>query len=146
MEPDALRQAVRDVRAATTAPFGVNIPLMRQDKLDLIGVCEGEQVGVIITSSGDPSLLTPRLKNSGRIVMHVVATVKHARKAEDAGCDVVIAEGFEAGGHNGVDEITTLALVPQVSLVVHKDNYSAIAVYRKIGFTKVEDWKIAAVT
>jgi enoyl-[acyl-carrier protein] reductase II len=114
MKPDALQEAARSVRAATKAPFGVNIPMMRQDKLDLITVCEEENVRIIITSSGDPSLLTPRLKSAGRIVMHVVATVKHARKAADAGCDAVIAEGFEAGGHNGVDEITTLALVPQV--------------------------------
>ncbi|MBK7257140.1 MAG: nitronate monooxygenase [Ignavibacteriae bacterium] len=114
MKPDALRQAVRDVRRATNAPFGVNIPLMREDRLALIGVCEEERVGIVITSSGDPSALTPRLKNNGCTVLHVVATVKHARKAADAGCDAVVAEGCEAGGHNGVDEITTLTLVPQV--------------------------------
>ena len=114
MKPDALRQAVRDVRHATNAPFGVNIPLMREDRLALIGVCEEEHVRIVITSSGDPSALTPRLKNSGCTVLHVVATVKHARKAADAGCDAVVAEGCEAGGHNGVDEITTLTLVPQV--------------------------------
>ena len=114
MKPEALQQAIRAVRTGTRAPFGVNIPLMRQDRLDLVGVCEEEQVRIIITSSGDPSQLTPRLRKGKRCVMHVVATVKHARKAADAGCDAVIAEGYEAGGHNGVDEITTLTLVPQV--------------------------------
>lgn len=115
MKSDALRNAVRAVRMGTSAPFGVNIPLMREDRLDLIGVCEEEGVKIVITSSGDPSLLTPRLKRAGCTVMHVIATVKHARKAAEAGCDAVIAEGCEAGGHNGVDEITTLALVPQVA-------------------------------
>jgi enoyl-[acyl-carrier protein] reductase II len=114
MKPDELRHAIGAVHKGTAAPFGVNIPMMREDRLDLIGVCEETNVKIVITSSGDPSVLTPRLRNAGCTVMHVIATVKHARKAADAGCDAVIAEGFEAGGHNGVDEITTLALVPQV--------------------------------
>lgn len=114
MKPDGLRQAIRDVRRGTAAPFGVNIPLMREDRLALVGVCEEEHVGIVITSSGDPRALTARFTEAGCTVLHVVATVKHARKAADAGCHAVIAEGFEAGGHNGVDEITTLTLVPQV--------------------------------
>ncbi len=119
MKPDALRQAIRDVRTGTKAPFGVNIPLMREDRLELAAVCEDEGVGIVITSSGDPSMLTPRLKGTGCVVLHVIATVTHARKAAGAGCDAVIAEGCEAGGHNGVDEITTFTLVPQVVDAVH---------------------------
>jgi enoyl-[acyl-carrier protein] reductase II len=114
MKPDQLRTSIRGVIAGTREPFGVNIPLMRQDRNDLIAVCEEEGVRIVITSSGDPSVFTPRLKQAGLTVMHVCAAVKHARKAADAGCDAVIAEGFEAGGHNGIDEITTLTLVPQV--------------------------------
>jgi enoyl-[acyl-carrier protein] reductase II len=119
MKPDQLRVSIRAVIAGTREPFGVNIPLMRQDRDDLIAVCEEEGVRILITSSGDPSVFAPRLKQAGRTVMHVCAAVKHARKAADTGCDAVIAEGFEAGGHNGVDEITTLTLVPQVVDAVH---------------------------
>ena len=114
MKPDQLRTSIRAVVTGTDAPFGVNIPLMRGDRADLIAVCEEEGVRILITSSGDPTTFTPRLKQAGMTVMHVCAAVKHARKAAEAGCDAVIAEGFEAGGHNGIDEITTLTLIPQV--------------------------------
>ena len=114
MKPDLLREQIRRVKAETRAPFGVNIPLSRRDAADLLSVCRKEEVKILVTSSGHPMLYTPALKEAGCIVIHVIAAVKHARKAEDAGCDAVVAEGFEAGGHNGVDEITTLTLVPQV--------------------------------
>jgi enoyl-[acyl-carrier protein] reductase II len=114
MKPDQLRVSIRAVIAGTREPFGVNIPLARGDRNDLIAVCEEEGVRIMITSSGDPTVFTPRLKQAGMTVMHVCAGVKHARKAAEAGCDAVIAEGCEAGGHNGNDEITTLTLVPQV--------------------------------
>jgi len=115
MKPDLLREQIRKSRKRTDRPFGVNIPLIRGDARELISVCLEEGVAIVVTSSGHPAKFTADLKKAGKIVVHVIAAVKHARKASDAGCDAVVAEGFEAGGHNGVDEITTLALVPQVA-------------------------------
>jgi enoyl-[acyl-carrier protein] reductase II len=114
MSPDLLRAHIRSARERTSKPFGVNIPLMRKDAADLVRVCLEEAMKIVFTSSGHPLKYTGQLKTAGCIVVHVIAAVKHARKAETAGCDAVVAEGFEAGGHNGIDEITTLALVPQV--------------------------------
>ena len=115
MKPDLLREHIRKIKAATTRPWGVNLPLMRADVEELLTVIADEGVAILFTSSGSPAMFTPRLKEKGMVVVHVVAAVKHARKAESAGVDAVVAEGFEAGGHNGLDEITTLALVPQVA-------------------------------
>jgi enoyl-[acyl-carrier protein] reductase II len=115
MKPATLRDEIRAARAATTEPFGVNVPLSRGDATELLDVAAGEGVKIVFTSSGHPLTSTPRLKQAGCVVVHVVASVRHARKAVDAGCDAVVAEGFEAGGHNGLDEITTLTLVPQVA-------------------------------
>lgn len=95
-------------------PFGVNIPLMRSDVDELIKTVINEGVKIIFTSAGNPKLHSKYLKECGVTLVHVIASVKHALKAQDAGCDAVVAEGFEAGGHNGIDEITTLCLVPQV--------------------------------
>jgi enoyl-[acyl-carrier protein] reductase II len=114
MSPELLREHIRNARGRTACSFGVNIPLMRKDAAELIRVSLEEGVQIVFTSSGHPLKYTEQLKNAGCTVVHVVAAVKHARKARTAGCDAVVAEGFEAGGHNGVDEITTLALVPQV--------------------------------
>jgi enoyl-[acyl-carrier protein] reductase II len=115
MTPDLLRDQIRKTRERTAAPFAVNIPLAREDAADLVRVVIEERVRIVFTSSGHPLKFTADLKKEGCTVVHVIAAVKHARKAVDAGCDAVVAEGFEAGGHNGVDEITTLALVPQVA-------------------------------
>jgi enoyl-[acyl-carrier protein] reductase II len=115
MKPDLLREQIRKAKGATAFPFAVNIPLARGDAADLVRVVIEEQVRIVFTSSGHPLTFTAELKKQGCTVVHVIAAVKHARKAVDAGCDAVVAEGFEAGGHNGVDEITTLALVPQVA-------------------------------
>jgi enoyl-[acyl-carrier protein] reductase II len=114
MKPALLREHIRAAHAATSSPVGVNVPLMRGDAEELIDVALEEGVRIIFTSSGHPGLHTARLKAAGCHVVHVVAAVKHARKAMESGCDAVVAEGFEAGGHNGIDEITTMALVPQV--------------------------------
>jgi len=114
MKPELLREHIRKARLRTDRPFGVNIPLMRRDAEDLVRVTMEEGVKIVFTSSGHPLKFTARLKQAGTTVVHLVAAVKHAVKAVEAGCDAVVAEGFEAGGHNGVDEITTLALVPQV--------------------------------
>ena len=115
MSPELLREHVRKGRDRTRQPFGVNIPLMRGDAGELIRVSLEEGVKIFFTSSGHPMKFTEQLKQAGCVVVHVVAAVKHARKAVSAGCDAVVAEGFEAGGHNGIDEITTLALIPQVA-------------------------------
>jgi enoyl-[acyl-carrier protein] reductase II len=114
MKPDMLRREIREARSGTALPFGVNIPLARIDAGDLVRVTLEEGVRIVFTSSGHPLKFTAQLKEAGCTVVHVIAAVKHARKAAEAGCDAVVAEGFEAGGHNGIDEITTLTLVPQV--------------------------------
>ena len=115
MSPELLREHIAKARARTSKPFGVNVPLMRGDAAELLRVSVDEGVKIFFTSSGHPMKYTEQLKKAGCIVVHVIASVKHARKAATAGCDAVVAEGFEAGGHNGIDEITTLALVPQVA-------------------------------
>jgi len=115
MRPELLREHIRNARATEVAEqIGVNIPLMRGDVDALIETTISEGVRIVFTSAGNPMAQTAKLKNAGCFVAHVVASVKHAQKAQGAGCDAVVAEGFEAGGHNGVDEITTLCLIPQV--------------------------------
>jgi len=114
MKSGLLREHVRKAKAGTAFPFGVNIPLLRKDAEELIRTAIEEGVRIVFTSSGHPLKFSTMLKEAGCTVVHVVAAVKHALKAAEAGCDAVVAEGFEAGGHNGVDEITTMALVPQV--------------------------------
>jgi len=115
MKPDLLRAQIRKAKEGTPRPFAVNVPLVRGDAADLLRVVLDEGVRIVFTSSGHPLKFTGLLRKEGCIVVHVVAAVKHALKAVAAGCDAVVAEGFEAGGHNGVDEITTLALVPQIA-------------------------------
>lgn len=115
MKPDLLREHIRKAKATeVAAAIGVNIPLIRGDVNELVTAALEEGIKIVFTSAGNPGLLTEKLKTAGCFVVHVVASVKHARKAEAIGCDAVVAEGFEAGGHNGIDEITTLCLVPQV--------------------------------
>jgi enoyl-[acyl-carrier protein] reductase II len=114
MTADLLREQISKAKAKTTNPFAVNVPLMRSDAEDLLRAALEAGVRIVFTSSGHPLTFTAQLKKAGCTVVHVIAAVKHARKALEAGCDAVVAEGFEAGGHNGIDEITTLALVPQV--------------------------------
>jgi enoyl-[acyl-carrier protein] reductase II len=115
MKPDPLREHIRKAKQQTTAPFGVNIPLIRGDAEDLIDVVLEEGVRIVFTSAGNPSTFIEKLKSNGCIAVHVVAAVKHALKCEKLGYDAVVAEGFEAGGHNGYDEITTFCLIPQVA-------------------------------
>lgn len=115
MKPELLREHIRSCRAATSLPFGVNVPLIRGDVESLLGVAIEEGVQIIFTSAGNPGLHVERIRASGATMVHVVASVKHALKAEAVGCNAVVAEGFEAGGHNGADEITTLCLIPQVA-------------------------------
>lgn len=114
MKPELLREHIRECRATTSLAFGVNIPLIRGDVDRLIEATLQEGVGIVFTSAGNPALHIAKFREAGVRVVHVVASVKHAIKAESVGVDAVVAEGFEAGGHNGIDEITTLCLVPQV--------------------------------
>jgi enoyl-[acyl-carrier protein] reductase II len=114
MKPELLREHIRKAKSGTTRPFGVNVPLVRNDAGDLIQATIEEGVKIVFTSSGHPGKYIQQLKKAECTVVHVIASVKHARKAYESGCDAIVAEGFEAGGHNGIDEITTLSLVPQV--------------------------------
>ncbi len=115
MKPDLLREHIRKARAATSAPLGVNIPLLRGDSEDLVRATVEEGIRIVFTSAGHPGKYLPLLKDAGCIVAHVVPSLKHAKKVEQVGCDAVVAEGFEAGGHNGFEETTTFCLLPQVA-------------------------------
>ncbi len=114
MHPDLLREQVRKCKEATNNPFGVNIPLMYERNDEKFSILEAEGVNVIFTSAGNPAKWTQYLKDKGFTVVHVVANVKFALKCQDAGVDAIVAEGFEAGGHNGKEETTTMVLIPQI--------------------------------
>ena len=118
MHPDTLREHIQKCKQATSKPFGVNIPLLYPQIEELVKIVIEEKVGIVFTSAGNPALLTPTLKSHGIKVVHVVSSVKFALKSELAGVDAVVAEGFEAGGHNGKEETTTLVLVPMVAEAV----------------------------
>lgn len=118
MYPDVLREHIRRCREATGKPFGVNVPLLYPSIEQLMAVIMEEGVKIVFTSAGNPAAWTGILKEKGIIVVHVVSSSKFARKAAEAGCDAVVAEGFEAGGHNGREETTTLVLVPAVRQAV----------------------------
>lgn len=114
MYPEVLREHIRKCKAATEKPFGVNVPLLYPDIEQLMQIIVEEGVKIVFTSAGNPKTWTPVLKQQGITVVHVVSSSKFALKAQEAGCDAVVAEGFEAGGHNGREETTTLVLVPAV--------------------------------
>lgn len=118
MKPDLLREHISKCREATDRPFGVNVPLMSPYASDLMEVVLQEKVPVVFTSAGNPKTWTPRLKDAGLKVAHVVSSSKFAVKCAEAGVDAVVAEGFEAGGHNGKEETATMVLVPQVRSAV----------------------------
>ena len=114
MHPDTLRAHIRKCRAATDKPFGVNIPLMYPQIEEIMQIVMEEKVKIIFTSAGNPKTWTATLKNEGIIVVHVVSSSRFALKSAEAGVDAIVADGFEAGGHNGREETTTFALIPQV--------------------------------
>lgn len=114
MYPEVLREHIQKCRAATTKPFGVNVPMLYPEIDKIIDIIIEERVPVVVTSAGNPKTYTARLKEAGCKVLHVVASSKFAQKSEEAGVDAVIAEGFEAGGHNGREETTTMCLIPSV--------------------------------
>lgn len=119
MYPEVLREHVRKCKAATDKPFAVNVPLLYPNVEEHMRTIDEEGVPIVFTSAGNPGTWTGWLKERGKKVVHVIASVKFARKAVEAGADAVVAEGFEAGGHNGREETTTLVLVPLVRDAVH---------------------------
>lgn len=115
MYPEILEEQVLKCKAATDKPFAVNLPMLYPDIEKHIETIIKHKVPIVFTSAGNPKTWTAHLKSHGIIVVHVVSSVKFALKAQDAGVDAVVAEGFEAGGHNGRDETTTLVLIPKVA-------------------------------
>lgn len=114
MYPNILREHIQKCKKATDKPFGVNIPMLYPNVEEIIQIIIEEGVKIVFTSAGNPKTWTSYLKDKGIIVVHVVSSSKFALKAEEAGVDAVVAEGFEAGGHNGREETTTLTLIPMV--------------------------------
>ena len=114
MYPDVLREHIQKCAAATAKPFGVNVPLLYPNIEEIMNIIIEEKVPMVFTSAGNPKTWTATLKEKGIKVVHVVSSAKFALKCQDAGCDAVVAEGFEAGGHNGREETTTLCLIPSV--------------------------------
>ncbi|MBS1590002.1 MAG: nitronate monooxygenase [Bacteroidetes bacterium] len=114
MYPQTLKEHIQKCKAATSKPFGVNLPLLYPDIDKHIETILEEKVPIVFTSAGNPKTWTSILKNAGITVVHVVSSAKFAMKSQDAGVDAVVAEGFEAGGHNGREETTTLCLIPSV--------------------------------
>ncbi|MDR1090571.1 MAG: nitronate monooxygenase [Prevotella sp.] len=114
MHPETLREHIQKCKAATNKPFGVNVPLMYPEIDTIMDIIISEGVKIVFTSAGNPKLWTKTLQGQGIIVAHIVSGSKFALKCEEAGVDAVVAEGFEAGGHNGREETSTMVLIPQV--------------------------------
>lgn len=114
MYPEVLREHIQKCKKATSKPFGVNVPMLYPNIQEIMDIIVEEGVEIVFTSAGNPKTWTSWLQERGIIVVHVVSSVKFALKAQEAGVDAVVAEGFEAGGHNGRDETTTLTLIPMV--------------------------------
>ncbi len=119
MYPEVLREHIQKCKKATDKPFGVNIPIMYPDIDKLMEILLQERVKIVFTSAGNPNIWTPILQKEGVKVAHVVSSSKFALKAQDAGVDAIVAEGFEAGGHNGREETTTMTLIPSVKQNIH---------------------------
>jgi enoyl-[acyl-carrier protein] reductase II len=119
MYPEVLREHIRKCKVATGRPFGVNVPLLYPNVQEIMEIIVEEGVKIVFTSAGNPATWTSFLKEKGITVVHVIANTKFALKAESCGVDAVVAEGFEAGGHNGREETTTMCLIPMVRAVVN---------------------------
>lgn len=117
MYPDVLREHIQKCKAATNKPFGVNVPLLYPDIEQHMAIIIEEGVKIVFTSAGNPATWTKHLKDHGITVVHVIANTKFAKKCTDSGVDAIVAEGFEAGGHNGREETTTLCLIPAIKEV-----------------------------
>lgn len=114
MKPNLLKEHIAKCKKATNKSFGVNVPLLRKDSEELLKIIIDEKIKIVFTSAGHPGKYIELLKKNNITVVHVVPSLKYAIKAEEVGCDAVVVEGVEAGGHNGLDEITTFSLIPQV--------------------------------
>jgi enoyl-[acyl-carrier protein] reductase II len=114
MYPEVLREHIQKCKKATNKPFGVNIPMLYPDIEEIMNIVVNEGIKIVFTSAGNPKTWTSFLKEKGITVVHVVSSSVFALKAQEAGVDAIVAEGFEAGGHNGRDETTTLTLIPMV--------------------------------
>ncbi|MFT4644375.1 MAG: enoyl-[acyl-carrier protein] reductase II [Planctomycetota bacterium] len=114
MYPEVLKDQIQKCKAATNKPFAVNVPLIYPNIEEHIATIIAEKVPIVFSSAGNPKTWTKKLQDEGIIVVHVVSSAKFAKKSEDAGVDAIVAEGFEAGGHNGREETTTLCLIPEV--------------------------------
>ncbi|MDG2152163.1 MAG: nitronate monooxygenase, partial [Polaribacter sp.] len=112
MYPEVLREHIQKCKLATNKPFGVNVPMLYSEIEKIIDIIVEERVKIVFTSAGNPKTWTSFLKEKGITVVHVVSSVKFAQKAEIAGVDAIVCEGFEAGGHNGREETTTFTLIP----------------------------------
>ena len=119
MYPEVLREHIQKCKKATSHPFGVNVPMLYPNIQEIMDIIVEEKVEIVFTSAGNPKTWTTWLKERGITVVHVVSSVKFALKAQEAGVDAVVAEGFEAGGHNGRDETTTFTLIPMVKEQIH---------------------------
>ncbi len=118
MYPEIVREHIQKYKQSTSMPFGVNGPLLYPDIDKIIDIIVAEKVPIVFTAAGNPNLWTKHLKSNGCIVVHVVSSVKFALKAQEAGVDAIVAEGFEAGGHNGREETTTMTLLPLVKKAI----------------------------
>ncbi|WP_264509272.1 NAD(P)H-dependent flavin oxidoreductase [Flavobacterium sp. N1719] len=119
MYPDVLREHIQKCKKATDKPFGVNVPMLYPNIEEIMNIIVEEGVKIVFTSAGNPKTWTAFLKEHGITVVHVVSSSKFALKAQEAGVDAIVAEGFEAGGHNGREETTTLTLIPMVREQIH---------------------------
>jgi enoyl-[acyl-carrier protein] reductase II len=115
MKPILLQEHISKCRTATNKPFGVNIPLLREDASELIDTVISENVKIVFTSAGHPGKFIDKLKSKNILTVHVVSNVKQGLKSQEAGCDAIVGEGVEAGGHNGADQLTTFTLLPQLA-------------------------------
>lgn len=129
MYPEVLREHIQKCKSATNKPFGVNVPLLYPNIEEIMQIIIEEKVPVVFTSAGNPKTWTSVLKDKGIKVVHVVSSAKFALKCQDAGCDAVVAEGFEAGGHNGREETTTMCLIPLVRKVLKIPLIAAGGIY-----------------
>jgi enoyl-[acyl-carrier protein] reductase II len=118
MYPDVLREQIRKCKNATSRPFGVNVPLLYPEIEQLMNIIVEEKIKIVFTSAGNPATWTSFLKSKDITVVHVISNSKFAQKAESCGVDAVVAEGFEAGGHNGREETTTMCLIPLIKKAV----------------------------
>nr|NQU91793.1 nitronate monooxygenase [Bacteroidota bacterium] len=119
MYPDVFEEHIRKIKAATNKPFGVNLPLLYPQMDEIVEIVLREKIRIVFTSAGNPKKWTSVFKENGVKVVHVIANTKFALKAMEAGVDAIVAEGFEAGGHNGIEETTTMALIPLIKKTVN---------------------------